>query len=132
MALSNAAEIAADLAALAEAVPSEAAKIVAEHGAKLLAAAKQGASGRPGPNVITGTLRRSIGLQVTHSRDEATASVGTNAAQARRLEFGFYGMDSLGRRYNQPPYPFLGPALDRIQSGFEKAMEELGIGKISA
>ncbi|MEV0446303.1 hypothetical protein AB0I46_46175, partial [Streptomyces spectabilis] len=39
------------------------------------------------------------------------AEVGTNAPQGRRLEFGFVGVDSLGRHYNQPPFPHLGPAV---------------------
>ena len=33
-------------------------------------------------------------------------------AQARRIELGFQGKDSLGRVFNQPPYPYLRPAAD--------------------
>ena len=72
------------------------------------------ASGRPGPRAPTGNFRRSI----THmpARNEGTsvkAYVGSNAVQARRLELGFYGPDSLGRHYNQPPYPWLRPAIPK-------------------
>ncbi|MEU1327251.1 HK97 gp10 family phage protein [Streptomyces microflavus] len=73
------------------------------------------ASGRPGPNVITGAYRNSW---ETHNRRlpyGAMCTIGTNAPQGRRLEFGFMGMtDSLGRTYHQPPFPHVGPAIDFI------------------
>ncbi len=56
---------------------------------------------------VTGTLARSIHTEVRG----ATAVVGTNVVYARRIEYGFVGLDSLGRRYNQPPQPYLRPAL---------------------
>ncbi|MFI1177014.1 hypothetical protein [Streptomyces melanogenes] len=52
-----------------------------------------------------------------------TGKVGTSAPQARRLEFGFVGVDSLGRRYAQRPYPHLGPAVE--QAG-PRLVQELG------
>lgn len=33
-------------------------------------------------------------------------------AQARRIELGFQGKDSLGRVFDQPPFPYLRPAGD--------------------
>jgi hypothetical protein len=33
-------------------------------------------------------------------------------AQARRIERGFQGKDSLGRSFNQPPFPYLRPAAE--------------------
>ena len=33
------------------------------------------------------------------------------APYARRIEGGFHGTDSLGRNYNQPPYPFFEPGV---------------------
>ncbi len=33
-------------------------------------------------------------------------------AQARRIELGFQGKDSLGRVFNQPPFPYLRPAAE--------------------
>ncbi|MER5277810.1 hypothetical protein ABT025_18905 [Streptomyces sp. NPDC002809] len=76
------------------------------------------ASGRPGPNVIRpdGANYRSS-WEVAHRRLPygAQCTIGTNAPQGRRLEFGFYDMtDSLGRHYFQPPFPHVGPAIDYI------------------
>lgn len=71
---------------------------------------KARASGRPGPRVQTGDYRRSITRRVYRDGDSLIGEVGTNKPQARRLEYGFVGADSLGRVYNQPPYPHFGPA----------------------
>ncbi|WP_329047164.1 HK97 gp10 family phage protein [Streptomyces sp. NBC_01422] len=72
------------------------------------------ASGRPGPNVITGAYRNSWETQTMRLPYGALCTIGTNAPQGRRLEFGFVGPDSLGRVYNQPPFPHVGPAIDYI------------------
>ena len=78
------------------------------------AAAKQKASGRPGPNVVTGTLRRSIGLvDVTRlGPGRWQSQTAPTVVYARRIELGFHSADSLGRVYDQPPFPYLGPGLD--------------------
>jgi hypothetical protein len=73
------------------------------------------ASGRPGPRVQTGDYRRSWNTRTGIGPDGPWASVGTNAPQARRLEFGFSGTDSIGRNYNQPPYPHVATAVAQIQ-----------------
>lgn len=77
--------------------------------------AKANASGRPGPRAITGAFRGSIThVAAAESGTSIVAYVGSNAPQARRLEFGFMGMtDSLGRRFNQPPYPWLAPTIPK-------------------
>ncbi len=69
------------------------------------------ASGRPGPRVITGQYRASWRSDVHRMGPVIVAEVGTNAPQGRRLEFGFVGVDSLGRHYNQRPFPHLGRAV---------------------
>lgn len=69
------------------------------------------ASGRPGPNVITGAYRNSWQAQTRRLPYGAICTLGTMAPQGRRLEFGFTGTDSLGRHYNQPPFPHVQPAL---------------------
>ncbi|MEV4741586.1 HK97 gp10 family phage protein [Streptomyces sp. NPDC049555] len=95
-----------------------------EHSAQTLKArVQEGASGRPGPNVITGRYRASWAAQVTGAGPMVVAEVGTNAAQARRLEYGFAGADSLGRIYHQPPFPHLGPA---VQEAGPALVRELG------
>lgn len=78
----------------------------------------------PGPNVGTGDYRRSWTSKVTLSVDSVIGEVGTNAPQARRLEFGFNGIDALGRTYHQPPFPHAYPALDEVGPLFEAAQLE--------
>lgn len=97
-------------------------EVVASQGAELEAAIKAAASGRPGPNVITGAFRGGITLEVERGPGHAQAEVSSDAPQANRLEFGFNGVDSLGRRYNQPPYPSFGPGFDAASPGFEAAV----------
>ena len=61
----------------------------------------------------TGTYRRSFAMETAEKTAErCTVVVGTDAPQARRLEYGFVGPDKLGRVYNQPPRPHIRPALD--------------------
>lgn len=97
------------------------------HHAQLLKTKIQGnASGRPGPNAPTGDYRRSWSLQIeARGHGMTEAHVGTNKPQGRRLELGFHGVDSLGRNYNQPPFPHVGPAFDVISEAFVRAGEAL-------
>lgn len=74
------------------------------------------ASGRPGPNVITGAYRTSWRPETHRIPYGAICTLGTDAPQGRRLEFGFNGTDSLGRTYNQPPFPHVQPALPFIEA----------------
>lgn len=75
---------------------------------------KAAASGRPGPRAITGNFRRSITARpATVNDDTITSAVGSNAEQGPRLELGFTGPDSLGRIYDQPPYPWAFPTAER-------------------
>ncbi|MET9294412.1 HK97 gp10 family phage protein [Streptomyces sp. NPDC003077] len=108
-----------DPAALAAALDRGAAQTVVamnavmRHRAQALVEQVQhNASGRPGPRVITGRYRASWRSDVQGAGPVVVAEVGTSAAQARRLEYGFVGVDSLGRQYAQPPFPHLGPAVD--------------------
>lgn len=86
---------------------------------------KAHASGRPGPNAPTGDYRRSWVHVVTKEGDTTISTNGTNKPQGRRLEFGFTGTDSLGRTYDQPPYPHVGPAFDEIGPEFVDAAQKL-------
>jgi hypothetical protein len=82
------------------------------------------ASGRPGPNAPTGDYRRSWTVETGMVGGDASAMIGTNKPQGRRLELGFVGADSLGRVYNQGPLPHVRPAVDmltpRIQADLGK------------
>lgn len=71
------------------------------------------------PHIRTGNLARSI---QTHAAKVGAgkwqSATYPGMAYGRRVELGFRGTDSLGRRFNQPPYPYLEP-------GFQKALPEL-------
>ena len=71
------------------------------------------------PRKITGVYRNSW------SRVESPKGrffVFSNHDGAARLEYGFVGFDSIGRYYNQPPYPHLRPAID---SAFERMKKDV-------
>lgn len=96
-------------------------RVTVQHQATLLSAlVMANASGRPGPNVITGAYRASWQVRVRGAGVGAVGTVGTNAPQARRLEFGFAGTDSLGRTYAQPPFPHAGPAVHDREAVYPK------------
>lgn len=104
---------------------AEVSRLVSFHGQILNTLIKAKASGRPGPNAPTGDYRRSWTHQVSKSGPTTTSVNGTNAPQGRRLEFGFVGMDSLGRVYDQPPFPHVGPAFDEIKPRFLGSVEKI-------
>ena len=66
------------------------------------------------PHAGTGNLRNSITHQVKKDGKDVVAIYGSMkgpaTAYAKRLELGFVGVDSAGRRYNMEPRPFLRPA----------------------
>jgi len=122
----NAAQVAVDFRKAADRTNTAAADVTTQWGMLLQTSAKRHASkprsGPPGPRLITGNLVRTINRRTTRTAHGITVQVGTNAPQGRRLEFGFRGTDSLSRRYDQPPYPYLGPALDEVAPGFIAAV----------
>lgn len=74
--------------------------------------AQENASGRPGPNVVSGSNRRGISVEPMrkvgiHAYE---TRVGPTMIYSRRLDLGFTGTDSLGRVYHQKAYPFFTPA----------------------
>lgn len=72
------------------------------------------ASGRPGPRAVTGDFRRSIVGDSQRAGNHVFGQIGTNAAQGARLEYGFFGPDSLGRNYKQPAFPYLQPSVPAV------------------
>lgn len=68
------------------------------------------ASGRPGPNVVSGAY---IGSFVI-----VADNVTNFSPQTHRLEYGFIGTDSLGRNYHQPAFPHFRPALQEIKGEY--------------
>lgn len=65
--------------------------------------AKRNASGRPGPNVITGRLRGSITWRLGRDNIGIYADIGSSVVYAPFVELG---------TSRAPAYPFLRPALE--------------------
>lgn len=86
---------------------------------RCLLAVQRRASGRPGPQVITGEYRSSWRIDRPGRNSRV---VTTDAEQAPRLELGFTGIDVLGRQYHQPPFPHMRPAADEVESAFVRDM----------
>lgn len=59
------------------------------------------------PAVMLGNYMNSITHQVKVEPNQIIGTTGTNQEQAKRLEFGFVGTDSKGRKYNQAPRPHM-------------------------
>lgn len=112
-------------------------QITREHGVRLQAVVRANMSGRSGvifqpddggpggeigPRAQTGDLRRSVSMTLRAEGDVITATVGTNAPQAHRLEYGFVGTDSAGRHVHSPPYPAFRPALLHAEVPYRKAL----------
>ncbi|MFE3182770.1 HK97 gp10 family phage protein [Streptomyces violascens] len=108
-----------------------AAEAAMRHSAQaLVQQVQQRASGRPGPRVITGRYRASWGSEVRRAGPVIAGEVGSGAPQARRLEFGFVGVDSLGRHYSQRPYQHLGPAVEQAGPLIAQALSQAVEGSL--
>lgn len=71
---------------------------------------RQYTSSAPGeaPAVMLASLISSISHQiVTDTPEEVVVQVGTVIEYAARLEFGYFDVDSIGRRYDMPARPFM-------------------------
>jgi hypothetical protein len=83
------------------------------------------ASGRPGPNIITGAYFDSWRIEPFTVPDGGGANIGTTKPQGRRLEYGFWDMtDSIGRHFFQPPYPHVEPAVNDLSPEYERAFTD--------
>ncbi|MGV9272335.1 HK97 gp10 family phage protein [Streptomyces griseosporeus] len=116
--------LAAALARMGSAARARTRTITRHHAMLLRVRIQRNASGRPGPNVITGQYRASWDVRMRYGGGEVTAEVFSDAPQARRLEYGFVGVDSLGRHYRQSPFPHVEPAFRRTEPGFIQALAE--------
>lgn len=81
-------------------------------GLELEARAKQNASGRPGPNVRTGNLRRSITTSMPRKgfQGNYTVDVSATMVYSRAVELGH------PRWKPGVKYPYLGPAARKMQA----------------
>lgn len=118
---------AGDLVHLGTQIAGQAHKLVVTWTAALQRQVMLNAGGRPGPNAPTGDYRRSITRKTVKLAGQSIGVVGTNKPQGLRLELGFVGTDSIGRNYNQPPYPHFGPAADFVGAGFLHAAEKIAV-----
>lgn len=102
-----------------------------EHAAELgRGMIRANATGRPGPNVITGRYRSSWQIDTRTLPYVAQCTIGTAEPQGRRLEFGFWDMtDSIGRHFFQPPYPHVGPAVPRMEAALRDGMRD-AVGEV--
>ncbi|WP_073947569.1 HK97 gp10 family phage protein [Streptomyces kebangsaanensis] len=129
-AYSNAAQVAAALQQRAGRILPQTVSVVRHYTMLLETRIKANASGRPGPNVITGDYRRSWTHEVHVAADLVTGTVGTSKPQGRRLEYGYVGPDSLGRIFHQPPYAHVGPAVQTVRSLFVQALGRVADGRL--
>ncbi len=65
--------------------------------------------------------RETGALAASYHVDEQ--GVSSDHPAAHRREVGFHGRDSLGRLYNDPPRPAVGPAADAAEPKFVEALE---------
>jgi hypothetical protein len=108
------------LEAAADRVGPEVNRTVQQQGRLLRALIMERASGRPGPNVISGDYRGSWTPEPFDVPDGGGVVIGTREPQGRRLEYGFYDMtDSLGRHFFQVPRPHVGPSVNELEDNFE-------------
>lgn len=124
-------EMADRLDRAADRLPAAVFKGVAHTGMLGAARIRGNASGRPGPNVITGAYRagwQSVPLRIPYG---GFCTIGNEEPQSRRLEWGFTGTDSLGRSYAQPPFAHVGPAIDFITGTFHAQMR-LAVAEVLA
>lgn len=93
--------------------------------------------------VDTGNLRDHIHSELIESTElrqvvavtpvyEEGNEYGFDPAYARRIEYGFVGTDRLGRRYNQPPQPYMRPAFDMRQGDARQAIADSIYSEIDA
>lgn len=81
---------------------------------------------RPGnyPKLRSGDYKRSIEkyVHMSVSGKSIVGRVGTDSPYARRLEYGFVGVDRLGRNYNQAPRPHFRPISKRMSPKMAKIL----------
>ena len=75
---------------------------------------KRHQSGRPGPNVITGDFRRRTKWDADIGRRSIEGQIGNDSPQGPRLEYPFYGPDSLGRMFPGTTYPSFEPSTEAV------------------
>lgn len=104
-------------------VPRKVKALNVQYAGILLLSMIRHSSGRPGPRVVTGEFIGGFKAQLLDGG--YTVVVWNDSPQSSRLEHGFVGVDSKGRHYSQPPYPFATPSLMEVAPQYIKAMDDL-------
>jgi hypothetical protein len=114
--MASPAVVGAQVAALGPSVNGRVAAITARDGMILETLVRSYASGAPGPQVITGEYEQSIQYQGLHIIPGLLieAHVSSSEPFAHRLEYGFMGVDALGRTVQEAPRPHFAPAMARL------------------
>jgi|SRR5579864_4785470 len=101
-------------------------RAIARGAAEVEKVAKENASGAPGPEVVTGTLRRGVRHTTVHRVGLVgwQSEVGPTVIYSRRIDLGFIGADSLGRIYKQQPRPFFTSAWASVVSRLPRIYAE--------
>lgn len=68
---------------------------------------------------------QTIQLRMSGKPTNPRALISSDAPQAHRLEYGFSGVDSLGRSYHQAPRPHFRPALVKFEGRYRQSVEAL-------
>lgn len=76
------------------------------------------------PAVMLSNYMNSITHNVRVSPNEITGTTGTNQKQGKRLEFGFVGTDSKGRRYNQAPRPHMKVSYQENRDAIQRKLSQ--------
>lgn len=97
--------------------------VVRKYGRELRDRVRANASGRPGPEIVTGAYWKSIQYHPFKLSQGLGAEVYSDAPQSFRLEYGFVGIDSAGRHYDQPPFPHFRPAINSMSGEFYDAVD---------
>lgn len=82
------------------------------------------ASGRPGPNKVTGDYVNRFRIVKEKVFGGVRVSVVNDHPATARLELGYTGVDSLGRVYNQPPFPHWRPARETVGPKYTQAARD--------
>jgi hypothetical protein len=75
--------------------------------------------------VKTGALRDSIQTEtIVDDPENQQLSIAPHTPYAARVEFGFVGVDSLGRRYHQIPEPYMRPVFDALRDEASQVIKD--------
>ena len=96
--------------------PAEAEKLTRMYAQHLVAKIRERAP------MDTGVYRRSIRYRMRDQSGTKVAVITSTRPQARRLELGFRGTDSLGRTYDQKPRPHWTPAAAEVEPQYVMAL----------